>query len=503
MKIDIITALGDKDLMGNFMKGASWDNWKIFLRSLQGLKMTEEEFEIFKQATKRTTAPTRPFTEAYVIASRRAGKSLVSSIIAVYLAIFGGFEEYCQLGQPVYIFVIASDRTQAKICLHYIRGILEEFPNAVDQVLREEIRLRSNIIINVKTASFRTGRGYQTAAVIMDELAYWRSENSANPAEEVVTAILPGMLPNGLLLGISSPFSRRGYLWDVYKDYFGKDDDDVLVWKGTTKFMNPTFSQRIIDKAMKRDPVAARSEYMAEFRADLEGYLTREHVEAATGDYEMLLPQTGIVYKSFCDPSGGKNDWMTMAIGHSDKGIAVIDRIEARKPPFSPEQVVEEFAKVLHEYRCHEVCGDRFGGEWVESQFRKQGIVYKQSALSKSEIYVNALPLFTMSKLVLPKDAELEDEITGLERKTLPNGKQEISHAVGYHDDKVNSVLGCAVSVYRELAQAPTPKELEARMPSMKKHPKQIVAAEIAAFNKELMAGGFVPVQRTRFRRGF
>jgi hypothetical protein len=485
MKIDIITALGDKDLMGDFMKGKSWDNWKVFLRALQGLPMTAEQFEIFQQATKRTIQPDKPFTEAYVVASRRAGKSLVSSVIAVYLAIFGGFEKYSATGQPVYIFLIASDRTQAKICLHYIRGILEEFPAAVDTVLREEIRLNSNIIINVKTASFRTGRGFQTAAVLMDELAFWRSETSANPADEIVTALLPGMLPGGLLLGISSPYSRRGYFWDVYREYFGQDNEDVLVWQGTTTFMNPTFSQRTIDKAMKRDPVAAKSEYYAEFRLDLEGFLSREHVEAATGDYEILPPQSGVIYKAFTDPSGGKNDFMTMAVGHSENGIVVIDRIETRKPPFSPETTVEEFAVILRDYRCHEVIGDRFGGEWVESQFRKQGIVYRQSALSKSDLYVNALPLFTMSKILLPKDKELEDEIIGLERKTLMNGKQEISHAIGYHDDKVNSALGCAVSVYKEISQAPTEEELKARLPSFRKNVKTTRQQGINDFLKE------------------
>ena len=504
MKVNIITALGDKALMGGFMKGPSWDNWKIFLRSLQGLSMTPEEFEIFKQATKRTVRPDKPFTEAYVIASRRAGKSLVSSIIAVYLALFGGFEEFCKLGQPVYIFIIASDRAQAKIVLHYVRGILENFPGAGAQVLREEIRLRSNIIISVKTASFRTGRGFQTAGIIMDELSFWRSETSANPAQEVVTAILPGMLPGGLLLGISSPFARRGYLWDIYRDYFGKDDD-VLVWKGTTRFMNPTFDQRIIDRAMKRDPVAARSEYLAEFRADIEGYLTREHVEQATGDYEMLLPQPGVVYKAFADPSSGRNDLMTMAIGHSDRGICVIDRIEARRPPFSPDIVAEDFAKILHDYRCHEVVGDRYATGWVESQFRKQGIVYRPSALSKSEIYVEAVPLFTMSKILLPKNAELEEEITGLERKTSSSGRDQIEAAPGFHDDISNSALGVAVHVWKEIAQAPTPEELEARMPHFKRDPKTTRQQDINNFLKEFTSeyGLAIPAQRTRFRRGF
>jgi len=485
MKVDIITALDDKDLMGGFMKGPSWDNWKVFLRALQGLPMTGEQLKVFSQATRRTGQPAKPFGEAYVVASRRAGKSLVSSIIAVYLSIFGGFEEHTKLGQPVFIFVIATDKNQAKICLNYIKGILDDFPNAVDSILREEIRLKSNIIISVKTASFRTGRGFQTAAVIMDELAFWRSETSANPAQEVVTALMPGMLPNGLLLGISSPYSRRGYLWEIYREHYGRESEDVLVWKAPTLFMNPSFNPRIVDKAMKRDPVAARSEYMAEFREDIEGYLTRENVEHATGEYEMLLPQPGVAYKAFTDPSGGRNDSMTMAIGHTEKGVVVVDRIEVRKPPFSPEQVTEEFCAVLKDYRCHEVVGDRFGGQWVESQFRKHGIAYRASALSKSDIYLEAVPLFTMAKLLLPRSVELEDEITGLERRTTGSGKDSVDHPDGYHDDIANSVLGAAVHVYRELAQAPTEAELEARMPVMKKHPRQTAQEAIREYNRE------------------
>ena len=37
---------------------------------------------------------------------------------------------------------------------------------------------------------------------------------------------------------------------------------------------------------------------------------------------------------------------------------------DRRKPPFSPEQVVEEFAKIVRSYPCTKIYGDRYGGEW-------------------------------------------------------------------------------------------------------------------------------------------
>ena len=65
------------------------------------------------------------------------------------------------------------------------------------------------------------------------EIAFWRSEESANPDTEVINAIRPGMstIPNSLLLCICSPFARRGELWNAYRRYFGNESDSVLVEK--------------------------------------------------------------------------------------------------------------------------------------------------------------------------------------------------------------------------------------------------------------------------------
>ena len=53
-------------------------------------------------------------------------------------------------------------------------------------------------------------RGYTVVAAICDEVAFWRSEDSANPDVEIVAALRPAMatVPEPLLLGISSPYAR-------------------------------------------------------------------------------------------------------------------------------------------------------------------------------------------------------------------------------------------------------------------------------------------------------
>jgi hypothetical protein len=44
--------------------------------------------------------------------------------------------------------------------------------------------------------------------------------------------------------------------------------------------------------------------------------------------------------------------------------------------PFSPQDVVQEFAALMKDYRVHEVVGDRYAGEWSREQFREAGIGY-------------------------------------------------------------------------------------------------------------------------------
>ena len=63
---------------------------------------------------------------------------------------------------------------------------------------------------------------------------------------------------------------------------------------------------------------------------------------------------------------------MTLAIAHKEGETEILDVIRERKPPFSPEAVVEEFASLMKTYRCSKVFGDRYAGEWPREQFRKR-----------------------------------------------------------------------------------------------------------------------------------
>src|SRR5690606_23900498 len=144
---------------------------------------------------------------------------------------------------------------------------------------REGIELTTRVCIEVHTASFRTVRGYTLLAAILDEIAFWQSDG-ANPDSEIIAALRPGLgTLGGRLIALSSPYARRGELWNVYRQHFGKDGP-ILVAQAPTRALNPTFPQAIIDRALAEDEPKARAEYGAEFRSDVETFVLREAVEA-------------------------------------------------------------------------------------------------------------------------------------------------------------------------------------------------------------------------------
>ncbi len=450
----IIDAIHDEELFARWFRDKNtWQAWFTFIAALFGVPMTPEQLATFQACTGRTEAPTHPFTEGWLICGRRAGKSFVLALIAVFLACFKSYSEFLGPGERATVMVIATDRRQARVIFRYIRGMISSTPLLADLIERETadtLDLTNGVTIEVGTASYRSIRGYTLVAVLCDEIAFWPTDDSAEPDYAILDALRPGMstIPTSMLLCASSPYARRGALWDAFRRWHGKDTPEVLVWKAATRTMNPTVPQSIIDRAMERDQASAAAEYGAEFRSDIEGFVSREAVEAviSPGVYERA-PLSNTRYIAFVDPSGGSADSMTMAIGHREGQVAILDAIRERKPPFSPEAVVVEFSDLLKRYRVSKVEGDRYAGEWPREAFKKHGVTYDASARPKSDLYRDLLPRLNSGEVDLLDEQRLIAQLCGLERRTSRGGRDSIDHAPGSHDDVANAAAGCLVGV--------------------------------------------------------
>ena len=82
---------------------------------------------------------------------------------------------------------------------------------------------------------------------------------------------------------------------------------------------------------------------------------------------------------------------------------------------------------VLRSYNITRVIGDRYAGEWPREQFRKRGIQYEVSELSKSQIYSAALAMLNSRSLTLldhPRSA-LADQPTRKANRTRREGHDQ------------------------------------------------------------------------------
>lgn len=454
--MNIIDAIEKKSVFGSLFKDRStWLSWLSFLRFLFALPVTDRrERNLIKSCTgfDRFRQPGKPFRECFLICGRRSGKSFISALIACYLAIFKDWSKYLSVGERGVIMIIATDKNQAKIIYRYVSDILNSSPllsKFIEKETIESIDLKNRISIVIKPASYRAVRGFTVIAAILEEIAFYRSEESANPDREIIAALKPALatIPESLLIGISTPYMRSGVLFDQFKKHFGKSGDP-LIWKAPSKAMNPTIDQSFINAQLKDDPSAAAAEWLAEFRSDVEAFMPADAIDSVVmaGRFELPFVRE-FSYKCFIDSaSGSGSDSFSLAISHREKsGLVVLDCIRERRPRFSPKDVCAEFANVMKSYGVRSCTSDRYSGEWLREQMRENQIKVKNAEMTKSEYYLEFLPMLLNQSVELLDNQRLIGQFCNLERRSRTGGKDSIDHPVGMHDDVANAAAGACV----------------------------------------------------------
>jgi len=258
-----------------------------------------------------------------------------------------------------------------------------------------------------------------------------------------------------MIIAISSPYRKSGLLYDKYKQHFGKDNDDTLVIQAATRVLNPTIDQSIIDAALAEDRAAASSEWLAQFRDDIGGYIDVALVENAVDRGVTVQAPAALFdnYVSFCDPSGGSKDSFTACVCHQEDNTTVVDCLWEIKAPFNPQEATTQICAMLKSYGLYSTTGDKYAASWVISAFAAQGITYQHSERDRSAIYADALTLFTSGRVRLLDHPRCVTEFASLERRTSPNGRDKIDHGVGGHDDLANACAGALT-----LSALPKPK---------------------------------------------
>ena len=172
--------------------------WKVFLKAAFGEPFDEPEQVVYRQCTGRTKEFTEAVREIWLICGRRAGKSEIVAFLAVYLACFKRYTR--SKGEKILGMVLAADREQAGVIMNYISEMLHSHKCLEALIARrgnqfretqKPIVLTTGLTIRVNTSNYRRVRGYTVAFVLCDEIAFWETEDAANPDHEVLKALQP------------------------------------------------------------------------------------------------------------------------------------------------------------------------------------------------------------------------------------------------------------------------------------------------------------------------
>jgi hypothetical protein len=460
-KTSMRRALEDPNLFGRLLDGDSWAAWRVILIGAMGEPLTANERRLWSKLTGREHEPGERVEELWAVVGRRGGKTRAMSVLAGYLTALVDYSGVLAPGERGRLPFLAQNVRQAAVAFGYASAIFADVPlfsGLVTNQTADTISLATGIDLEIRAASYRGIRGITAVGAIADEVAFWHDSESANADSEILNAVRPALATTGgMLVGISSPHARRGALYDTHRQHYGPNGDPlILVAQGASRTFNPSLPEKVVARALERDAAAASAEYLAQFRTDVEAFVTREVVEACvTVGVRERAPLQEVRYRAFVDPSGGSSDAMTLAIAHTEEQKLVVDAIRERKPPFSPEAVVEEFAATLKAYRIFEVTGDRYAGEWPRERFRAHGISYRVADLTRSELYREMLPRLNSGTAELLDNAVIVNQIVGLERRVARGGRESIDHAPGGHDDLANVIAG-ALHLVSPAMQMPT-----------------------------------------------
>ena len=100
----------------------------------------------------------------------------------------------------------------------------------------EGIDLTNRVTIEVHTALVQDRAATPSSRRLCDELAFWRPTRTLEPRHRDHQRDQPAMatVPGAMLLCASSPYARKGALWESYHRYFGQDGP-ILVWQAPTR----------------------------------------------------------------------------------------------------------------------------------------------------------------------------------------------------------------------------------------------------------------------------
>jgi hypothetical protein len=421
------------------------------------------------------------FRDIVLIIGRRAGKSFLSSLIAVYeaykLISLKDPHAYYSDGKrkftgDIWIVNTAVTEKQAKtIIFSYIKDFIYKCPvfegrigHETDDMIylltdadiknNEKIKKmggkskQGSVVLACGNSNSPALRGHSTVACIYDEMAHYVDSSGKASAEEVYTAIEPSTSTfykygDGRNIVISSPDLPSGFFYDHYQS--AKTVNTMLLFQIPTWDANSDHTKESLKDKFDKNFDRAMAEYGAHFRRSggnvyIPHVMIDEAITRRDSWYKQKVGNSGIQYYLHIDPAKNSDRWAVM-IGHMERRFDSENRIflEHAVEDFSqtfkaesgkvldPDEIMDDFVIPLFtKFKIVSVTSDQMFSLEQQKKLKRKGIHFREmsyNGVMKNKIYETMKDFFITGRIDLCNDdQELQGELKNITQKQTAHG---------------------------------------------------------------------------------
>lgn len=446
----------------------SYFPWRVLSKVMTngGLPLKPKEEALFEQVSGgRIYRPGGMPPDSLVLKGRRGGGTLFCMVFGVYQA--ATFDGPLPANGQADVLVVTPSYRSSETNISYADALLNKLAQGIkvplsDIVLRRrksetaaELTLANGTCIKTTPVGPVTGRSGSTLLLIMDEAAHFRIEGRFSDQQlfESARPSMANLAPHSSFLICTSPLTKEGLVYDLWRRYYGKNSDELLVIQGSSKTFNPSLSDEFLAQELEvmGESYFAR-EYRAEFQDASASAYAAESIESCVIPGRTELPyQQGTSYVGGIDPAGLSpntqyaDDWVS-GVGHVKDGIVVMDALrswtadrEARRRS-DPDTALAETVELFKRYHVRKIIGDRYSGAWIEPRLKAAGFEFVYAGMNKSDAFLELVPAINSQRVELLDHPELISQLKSLERKRGGGNKDKIEHPKGHgrRDDLAN-----------------------------------------------------------------
>lgn len=422
-------------------------------------------------------------THPHVIAAvgHITGKRYVPNVMALLAAIRGAKSQIasaaayrCALtcdtsivtdGEMPRVTIISLRREEADVVMNHLRGALARSPRLrsrlVDAkgdrvILRHPTGLKVEIVVDAGKRAGGSLVARWMAGVIFDEATRMVGSDDGVVNLDDSRAAVEGRLlqcacANQWLIG--SPWAPFGPMYDLSRTAFERPSPAAVVVRARGDWLNPVWWTPERAEALKRNnPVAYKTDFMAEFADPETSLLSGEELEACVRKAPIDVPSQvheGYQYAAEMDPATRLNAWtLCVAKKEGKKSVIVLARqwVPGHDGELSPAAVLRQIRDLLAPYGVTRVGTDQWRADSLREIAKDIGLTLVDFTASRESNNEGYLELATMvrEKLVeIPDERMLLSDLRRLVRKTTATGFQIQlpSTGDGRHCDYAPSVM--------------------------------------------------------------